>query len=93
MPLPGWTMHGKGSSMSDVIYKGYTVKLRSRPLPSGMWEPRAIVWWEEDNMSNYEPISTGESQDTEALQMPWYWRARKRGSMQKSSNAHRSGGD
>lgn len=67
MPLPGWTMHGKGSSMSDVIYKGYTVKLRSRPLPSGMWEPRAIVWWEEDNMSNYEPISTGESQDTEAL--------------------------
>lgn len=67
MPLLGWTMHGKGSSMSDVIYKGYTVKLRSRPLPSGMWEPRAIVWWEEDNMSNYEPISTGESQDTEAL--------------------------
>jgi hypothetical protein len=67
MPLPGWTVHGKGSSMSDVIYKGYTVKLRSRPLPSGMWEPRAIVWWEEDNMSNYEPISTGESQDTEAL--------------------------
>jgi hypothetical protein len=53
--------------MSDVIYKGYTVKLRSRPLPSGMWEPRAIVWWEEDNMSNYEPISSGESQDTEAL--------------------------
>jgi hypothetical protein len=67
MPLPGWTVHGKGSSMSDVIYTGYTVKLRSRPLPSGMWEPRAIVWWEEDNMSNYEPISTGESQDTEAL--------------------------
>jgi len=67
MPLPGWKVHGKVSSMSDVIYKGYTVKLRSRPLPSGMWEPRAIVWWEEDNMSNYEPISTGESQDTEAL--------------------------
>jgi len=26
--------------MSDVLYKGYTIKLRSRPVPSGMWEPR-----------------------------------------------------
>jgi hypothetical protein len=53
--------------MSDVIYKGYTIKLRSRPLPSGMWEPRAIVWSQEDNMSSYEPIFSGELQDSEAL--------------------------
>jgi hypothetical protein len=53
--------------MSDVIYKGYTIKLRSRPLPSGMWEPRAIVWSQEDNMSSYEPIYSGELQDSEAL--------------------------
>ena len=53
--------------MPDVIYKGYTIKLRSRPLPSGMWEPRAMVWWQEDNTSTYEPISSGELQDTEAL--------------------------
>ena len=52
--------------MSDVIYKSYTIKLRSRPLPSGMWERRAMVWWQEDNMSNYEPISSRELQDTEA---------------------------
>jgi hypothetical protein len=32
-----------------------------------MWEPRAMVWWQEDNMSTYEPISSGELQDTEAL--------------------------
>lgn len=25
-----------------------------------------MVWWQEDNMSNYEPISSGELQDTEA---------------------------
>lgn len=31
-----------------------------------MWEPRAMVWWQEDNMSNYEPISSGELQYTEA---------------------------
>jgi hypothetical protein len=53
--------------MSDVLYKGYTIKLRSRPLPSGMWEPRAIVWSQEDNMSSYEPIFSGELQDSEAL--------------------------
>jgi hypothetical protein len=50
------------------------------------------VWWQEDNMSTYEPISSGELQDTEALAdaLVWYWSARKRGSMQKSSNAHSS---
>ena len=53
--------------MRDVIYKNHTIKLRSRPLSSGMWEPRAMVWWQEDHMSVYEPISNGELQDTEAL--------------------------
>ena len=53
--------------MSDVLYKGYTIKLRSRPLPSGMWEPRAMVWCHADNTSSYEPISSAELQDTEAL--------------------------
>jgi len=53
--------------MSDVLYKGYTIKLRSRPLPSGMWEPRAMVWWQEEITSAYEPISSEELQDTEAL--------------------------
>ena len=53
--------------MSDIIYKSYTIKLRSRPLPSGLWEPRAMVWWQEDNnTSTYEPISSGELQYTEA---------------------------
>jgi hypothetical protein len=33
MPRRGGTIHGKGSSMSDISYKGYTIKLRSRPLP------------------------------------------------------------
>jgi hypothetical protein len=67
MPRGGRTIHGKGSSMSDVIYKGYRIKLRSRPGSSGMWEPRAMVWSQEDDMSSYEPISSGELQDTEAL--------------------------
>ena len=26
-----------------------------------------MVWWHEDDMSIYEPISSGELQDTEAL--------------------------
>jgi hypothetical protein len=30
-------------------------------------EARAMVWWQEDNMSTYEPISSGKLQDTEAL--------------------------
>ena len=32
-----------------------------------MWEPRAIVWSQEDNRSSYEPIFSGELQDSEAL--------------------------
>jgi hypothetical protein len=53
--------------MSDVIYKGYTIKLRSRPLPSGMWEPRAMVWSQEHNMSSYEPVYSVELQGSETL--------------------------
>lgn len=67
MPRRWRTIHGKGERMSDVIYKGYRIKLRSRPDSSGMWQPRAMVWWQEDHMSIYEPISSGELQDTEAL--------------------------
>jgi hypothetical protein len=32
-----------------------------------MWEPRAMVWGHADNTSSYEPISSAELQDTEAL--------------------------
>ena len=53
--------------MSEVTYKGYRIKLRSRPNSSGMWEPRAMVWWHEDDMSIYEPISGGELQASETL--------------------------
>ena len=53
--------------MSDVLYKGYTIKLRSQPLSGGMWEPLAMVWWQEDNMRLAEPIASGELQDTEPL--------------------------
>jgi hypothetical protein len=32
-----------------------------------MWEPRAMVWSQEDNMSSYEPVYSVELQDSEAL--------------------------
>jgi hypothetical protein len=53
--------------MLDISYKGYTIKVRSQPLPHGTWEPLAMVWWQEDNMAIAEPIASGELQDTEAL--------------------------
>jgi hypothetical protein len=52
--------------MPDVSYKGYRIKVRSQPLPTGKWEPLAMVWWNEETKSIGQTIS-GESQDTEAL--------------------------
>jgi hypothetical protein len=51
--------------MLDVSYKGYTIKVQSQSLPTGKWEPMAMVWWNEETKSTGQTIS-GESQDTEA---------------------------
>jgi hypothetical protein len=52
--------------MPDVTYKGYTIKVQSQSLPTGQWEPMAMVWWNED-IKNIGQTISGESQDTEAL--------------------------
>jgi hypothetical protein len=51
--------------LSDVIYKNYTIKLRSSLQPvRTKWEPFAMVW--SKDMSVGQPIATGELQETEA---------------------------
>ena len=52
--------------MPDVIYKGYTIKVQSQLLPTGKWEPMAMVWWNED-IKNIGQTISAELQDTEAL--------------------------
>jgi hypothetical protein len=52
--------------LPDVIYKGYTIKVQSQSLPTGRWEPMAMVWWNED-IKNIGQTISGEVQDTEAL--------------------------
>jgi hypothetical protein len=51
--------------MPDVIYMGYTIKVRSQSLSTGQWEPMAMVWWNED-IKNIGQTISAEPQDTEA---------------------------
>ena len=54
--------------MSDVIYKGYTIKLRSAlQLRGTKWEPFAIVWYNDGELSIGHPLAIEALQDTEAL--------------------------
>jgi hypothetical protein len=53
--------------MSDVVYKSYTIKLRSLYDPVKIkWQPLAIVWWDEEFKKIGYPIVTGELHVTEA---------------------------
>ena len=66
----GWMDTQKGGyrmdPFSDVIYKNYTIKLRSSLQPvNRKWEPFAMVWSNDKSIGH--PISSGELQDTEAL--------------------------
>jgi hypothetical protein len=53
--------------MPDVPYKGYTIKLKSGLQHKGSkWEPFAIVWYKDGELSIGHPLAIEALQDTEA---------------------------